>query len=551
LDKNKNYGGLIYKATPAGYEAAEGKEFHLLAVSEPTAEGLVECLPILRDAEDSSIPLPPRTLPYDAFIDVRRRLLVPVSSFRGAVAHADAGFLEAVLKSVVLHDVVRYYEMVRQPQEQVPFLPGKSRVPYAGRIYDRRELLNLTDASLEFYLTSGRFDRQFCDKFASFLGGTNKETHVLTVNSGSSANLLAVTALTSPKLGDLRLRPGHEVVTVAATFPTNITPILQNGLVPVFVDIELPTLNVDPSLIESAITEKTRAIFLAHSLGIPFEADRILEIAEKHSLWVIEDNCDALGATCDLAREYRLLKGKRSSGPVHTGLLGHIGTSSFYPAHQMTMGEGGAVYTTDSELYRILLSLRDWGRDCWCQPGQDNTCGKRLAWKMGALPEGYDHKYVYSHLGYNMKITDLQAAIGCAQIEKLPDFISKRVENWRYLRKSLEDLQEIFILPCHPSKATLSPFGFALTLSEEARFSRNELINFLEEAGIQTRPLFAGNMTRQPALLETDRAFRVSGSLGRTDEAMKRTFWIGVYPGMRKEMLDYVIGKVRAFVSGR
>jgi len=452
------------------------------------------------------------------------------------------------LKKEILEKVAQYARSMKSGEDI--FTPGQNNVPYSGRVYDENEMVNLVDSSLEFYLTAGRYDKDFCTKLSLFLSAlTKKRIRVLTANSGSSANLLAISALTSYKLGDLALKEGDEIITVAAGFPTTVAPIFQNRLVPVFVDVALSSYNINPSLIENALTSRTKAIFVAHTLGIPFDLNRVLSIAEKYKLWVIEDNCDALGAEYTLSREYSLIKDRKVSGTRYTGTCAHIATSSFYPAHQITMGEGGAVYTYDNDLYNVLISLRDWGRDCWCLPGKDNTCGKRFSWKFGNLPEGYDHKYIYSHLGYNLKITDMQAAIGLAQLDKLPLFKDRRFENWTFLQEETKDLGEFFILPEYPEEAKPSPFGFALTVRKEAGFTRSDITRFLESQKIQTRTVFSGNIVRQPAVVNGGLKYRVSGILKNTDTVMQDTFWIGVYPGLRKEMLVFMVEKIREFVS--
>ncbi len=457
------------------------------------------------------------------------------------IASLKKEFFERVFRKVIHFFTEKYY--LHFHQQNSDFIPGKMRINYAGRVYDEKELINLVDSALDFWLTASKYDKDFCKKFSSFIGSE----YVLTCNSGSSANLLAVSSLTSPKLGELKLNPGDEVITVACGFLTTVAPIFQNNLVPVFVDIELGTYNIDPKRIEEAISSKTKAIFIAHTLGIPFNLDKVLEIAEKYNLWVIEDNCDALGARYRLKRTYKLINGKEVSGERYTGTFGHIGTSSFYPPHHMTMGEGGAVYTDDLNLYRILLSFRDWGRDCWCEPGKDDSCGRRFSWKLGKLPAGYDHKYTYSHLGYNLKITDMQAAVGVAQIEKLDEFIKARQKNWQKLYDGLKDLEEFFVLPRYPERAIPSPFGFVLTIKDEAPFSRKEIVSFLEEKGIQTRMVFAGNIIRQPALVDGDYKYRVIGELKNTDKVMMDTFWIGVYPGLTDEMIEYMIDCIKDF----
>jgi CDP-6-deoxy-D-xylo-4-hexulose-3-dehydrase len=410
------------------------------------------------------------------------------------------------------------------------FIPGESTISYGGRVYDEKELLYLIDASLEFWLTAGRYAREFEERIAGYLG----VKHCLLTNSGSSANLLAVSALTSPKLGASRLKPGDEVITVAAGFPTTVTPILQNGLVPVFVDVTLPTYNVDVEMLEEARSRKTRAVMLAHTLGNPFDVDRVLRFCRKHDLWLIEDNCDALGST---------YKGK------FTGTFGHIATQSFYPPHHMTMGEGGALFTNDPAITRLIESFRDWGRDCWCPPGQDNSCRKRHSRQFGELPFGYDHKYVFSHFGYNLKVTELQAAIGCAQLDKLPKFTEARKKNFKALFQCLGKHADRLILPKATKGADPSWFGFPLTVREDAGFTRDRMVSTLERYRIQTRMLFAGNLLRHPCFDATRKSkagYRVVGKLKNTDRIMNFTFWVGVYPGITGEM----IGHMKEIFSG-
>jgi CDP-6-deoxy-D-xylo-4-hexulose-3-dehydrase len=390
------------------------------------------------------------------------------------------------------------------------------------------EVLNMVDASLDGWLTTGRFNEQFEARLAKFLG----VSCVSTVNSGSSANLVAFSALTSAKLGERAIRPGDEVITVAAGFPTTVNPALQFGAVPVFVDAHIPTYNVDAEKIEAAITPKTRAIMLAHTLGNPYNLEVVTRLAREHNLWLVEDCCDALGA--------------RYEGKL-VGTFGHIGTLSFYPAHQITMGEGGAVFTNDPELKILIDSFRDWGRDCYCAPGKENTCGKRFGWKLGDLPEGYDHKYTYSHLGYNLKISDMQAACGLAQLDRLEGFVAARRRNFDYLKRRLASCEESLILPEATPKSEPSWFGFPITLRESCGFSRVQLLRYLEQYNIGTRQLFAGNLTRQPYM--AGRKFRISGLLTNTDTIMNHTFWIGVYPGLTEEMLDYVATKIEQFTG--
>ncbi len=408
------------------------------------------------------------------------------------------------------------------------FIPGKTLINYAGRVYDENELINLIDASLDFWLTAGRYADDFEKELAAFL----KIKYCLLTNSGSSANLLAISALTSPLLQERSLKPGDEVITTACGFPTTLNPIIQNNLVPVLADINLGCYNIKLDNIGQAITKKTKAIFLAHSLGNPADLDEVMALVKKHRLWLIEDNCDALGA------KYR---GR------YTGAFGDISTCSFYPAHHITMGEGGAVLTGDPLLYRIIKSFRDWGRDCWCNPGSDNSCGKRFTQKFGKLPLGYDHKYIYSHIGYNLKITDLQASIGVAQLKKLPYFIKKRRENFAYLYKHLKFYEKYLLLPKWPKYSTPSWFGFPVLIKEGTPFNRAELVDYLEKNKISTRMFFGGNLLKQPAY--KDVKFRTAGSLKNTDLVMNNLFWIGVYPGIGIEMLEYMIKRLDKFLS--
>lgn len=402
-------------------------------------------------------------------------------------------------------------------------------INYGGRIYDEKELLNLVSSSLDFWLTTGEWTEKFEADFCRFLG----VKHCSVVNSGSSANLLAFMALTSPKLKERRILPNDEVITVAAGFPTTVTPIIQYGAIPVFVDITLPTYNIDVTMLEYALSNRTKAVMIAHTLGNPFDIKTIKDFCLSHDLWLIEDNCDALGA------EY-CLDGKGQ----YTGTFGDIATSSFYPPHHITMGEGGAVYTNNTELYRIVNSLRDWGRDCWCPSGHDNTCHCRFTQQFGELPLGYDHKYVYSHFGYNLKATDMQASIGCAQLEKLPGFIKARQENWQYLKDGLASLEKYLVLPEATENSRPSWFGFMMTVKENAPFSRDHVVNSLEENKIQTRTLFAGNIIKHPCFDEMrlkQTGYRTAGSLTNTDLVMRNSFWVGVYPGMTSAKLDKII----------
>ena len=436
------------------------------------------------------------------------------------------------LKQEILDRVAQYYDLVHATRAS--FVPGKSRIPYAGRVFDAAEMINLVDSSLEFWLTHGRFAYEFESRLASFLG----VQHCYLVNSGSSANLLAFMALTSDALGTRKIQRGDEVITVAAGFPTTVTPIVQYGAIPVFVDVELDTCNIDVSQLETALSDKTKAVMLAHTLGNPFDIRAVLDFCQRHGLWLIEDNCDALGS--------------RYEGKF-TGTFGDIGTSSFYPPHHMTMGEGGAVYTNNPVLAKIMLSMRDWGRDCICPSGTDNLCGHRFEQRFGELPLGYDHKYVYSHFGYNLKATDMQAAVGCAQLDKLPIFAVARQKNWRLLREALAHLSSVFVLPEPTRGSGPSWFGFWLTVRENAGFTREQIVQHLESRGIQTRMLFAGNLVKHPcfdALRAKDAGYRVVGELSNTDRIMNSAFWVGVYPGMTEEMILYIADTIRLFSGG-
>ena len=420
------------------------------------------------------------------------------------------------IRKEIFRKVVKFYKACHAPKK---FVPAKTQVKYAGRVFDEKELINLVDASLDFWLTSGRYAEAFEKKLSKLL----PVKYCLLTNSGSSANLLAVSALTSPKLGDKRLKPGDEVITTACGFPTTLNPIIQNNLTPVFLDVHLGTYNIKAEEIEKAISGKTKAIFVAHTLGNPANLSEILRIAKKHNLWFIEDNCDALGSK---------YKGR------HTGTFGHIATCSFYPAHHITTGEGGAVLTSDPLLMKIISSLRDWGRDCWCEPGHDNTCKKRFSWKMGNLPFGYDHKYIYSHIGYNLKITDMQAAIGVAQLEKLSRFTDSRKKNFTYLYDVLKRYEEYLILPETEKCSEPSWFGFPILLKRSSPFTREDIVAYLEKNRIATRMLFGGNLTKQPAYM--DIRYRVVGTLTNTDVVMNDLFWIGTYPGLTHDMLTYI-----------
>jgi CDP-6-deoxy-D-xylo-4-hexulose-3-dehydrase len=429
------------------------------------------------------------------------------------------------IRKNILEQVVRYSKISHKKKD---FVPGKTLIPVSGKVFDETELQFLISSSLDFWLTSDRFNKEFENFLSDFLNSS----FVLTTNSGSSANLLAVSALKSKELGERSLNDGDEVITVAAGFPTTVNPIIQNNLIPVFVDVKLGTCVIDETKIENAITEKTKAIMLAHTLGNPFNITYIKELCKKYNLWLIEDCCDALGSTYD---------------DKHVGCFGDIGTLSFFPAHHITTGEGGAVFTDNSLLKKIIESIRDWGRDCFCAPGKSNTCGKRFEWKLGELPEGYDHKYTYSHLGYNLKITDMQAAIGLGQLTKLSKFIQTRQKNFSYLKNELKKFEKYLILPEPTPKSKPSWFGFSITVKESAPFSKNDLVNFLSSKLIDTRPLFAGNITKQPYFENI--SYRVVGNLENTDLIMNNTFWIGVFPGLTKNMINYVIEQFNIFMN--
>lgn len=436
---------------------------------------------------------------------------------------------------------VRALAALRAESAEAPFVPGVTPVRYAGRVYGEEEMLNLVDSALEFWLTAGRYAKKLETELAAWYGLRAASL----VNSGSSANLLAFSALASPQWKERRIRPGDEVITVAAGFPTTVAPIMQYGAVPVFVDVSLPTYNVDVARLEEARSPRTKAVFLAHTLGNPFDLDAVAEFCRRHGLWLVEDNCDANGS---------LYRGRK------TGTFGDLSTLSFYPPHHMTMGEGGAVLARDAQMSAVVESIRDWGRDCWCPSGKDNTCGKRFSWRLGGLPSGYDHKYTYGHLGYNLKVTDLQAAVGLAQLARLEAFGKARRENWAFFREALAGLEDVFVLPEPTPGSDPSWFGFLLTVREGAPFGREQVVHALEEAKIHTRMLFAGNLTRQPALtaLSADAAehglpppYRIAGSLETTDAIMNRSFWFGVYPGITPAMREYVAETLVKHVRSR
>ncbi|SCK37713.1 CDP-6-deoxy-D-xylo-4-hexulose-3-dehydrase [Variovorax sp. HW608] len=439
----------------------------------------------------------------------------------------EISFQKNELRKKILALVAEYGELDSKPQ---PFVPGETLVPPSGKVIGAPEMQLMVDASLDAWLTTGRFNALFESRLAAFLG----VKHLITVNSGSSANLVAFSTLTSPKLGDRAIRPGDEVIGVAAGFPTTVNPILQCGAVPVFVDVQIPTYNIDPDLLEAAIGPRTKAIMLAHTLGNPYNLKVVKAVCEKHGLWLVEDCCDALGS--------------RYEGQL-VGTFGDIGTLSFYPAHHITMGEGGAVFTNNDELRLIAESVRDWGRDCYCAPGKDNTCGKRFCWKLGDLPEGYDHKYTYSHLGYNLKITDMQAACALAQLDRLEGFIAARKKNFDYLKERLRGAEEFLELPEATPGSEPSWFGFPITLREAANTRRVDLLTYLDQQKVGTRLLFAGNLLRQPYMI--GRNYRVVGELKNTDRIMNDTFWVGVYPGLTEPMLDHTIESIETYLGLR
>lgn len=429
------------------------------------------------------------------------------------------------LRKEIIAKTIEYHQARFAETE---FIPGKSRVNYAGRVFNEQEIVNAVEASLDFWLTEGRFSEEFAEKIADFLG----LEHVLLTNSGSSANLLAFSALTSDKLGDKRLKAGDEVISVAAGFPATVTPIIQYGLIPVFVDVDIQTYNIDIEMMRKAITPKTRCIFLAHTLGNPFNIDAVIELANEYNLWVIEDNCDAFGSA---------YKGKK------TGTYGHLSTISFYPAHHITTGEGGAICTNDPQLANLVRAFRDWGRDCYCMGGENNTCGKRFSQKFGNLPFGYDHKYVYSEIGYNLKMTDIQAAIGAAQMEKLPEFCEKRKINFKKWYEIFAQYPEYFSLPEATEGSDPAWFAFIVTVKKDIAFNRDEITRFLNEKLIETRNLFAGNMAKQPAFVNKN--WRIANNLDNTDFIMNNTFFLGTYPGLTSEMFAYADSILKEFIS--
>ena len=473
-----------------------------------------------------------------------KQILIDSKFVRTQIGRIPVEYLETLLRQCFSQYTKAFFQGVHAPQINPPFIPGKSRINYAGRVYDEKEIQAAVEASLDFWLTEGRFAKDFQHEFAEKVG----VKYALLVNSGSSANLLALTALTSHLLGDRRLKPGDEVITVAAGFPTTLNPIIQNGLVPVFVDVDIPTYNIDVNQIEEAIGPKTKAIFIAHTLGNPFDIDSVLALCQKHNLWLIEDNCDALGSRY-------ALKDPLTHSTAHplnfryTGSFGHLATHSFYPAHHITLGEGGAVATSDKTLARIVRSLKDWGRDCYCGPGENNACGKRFSKQYGTLPYGYDHKYVYSHIGYNLKATDIQAAIGVEQLKKLNKFCEARRNNFNLWKEGFKKYKDLFILPEATEGSDPAWFAFPVTVEETADFTRTELTNYLSKNMIETRNLFGGNLLRQPAYLNINH--RKIGELKNTDRIMNDTFFLGTFPGIGEEQIEYTMSVIEKFVRSR
>lgn len=536
------YKGTIFKLPFPFTDLSRTKARPALAISEPDYLGDVDFLFIttkhtrhtgeqIELTDDCYVGTP---LPYASVLHVDKKYRLSQEIIEKPLAAVTPDFLDKVLRRQVFQTVSGYYDVKHRPHTE--FSPG-DRISYGGRIFDEKEMLNLVDSALDFWLTTGKYCEQFEKKFAEFLG----VNYCSLTNSGSSANLLAFMALTSHKLGDRRIQKGDEVITVAAGFPTTVAPIIQYGAVPVFVDVTIPQYNIDCNQLEAARSEKTKAVMIAHTLGNPFDLQRVKDFCDTYGLWLIEDNCDALGSKYKYNGEWR-----------YTGTVGHIGTSSFYPPHHMTMGEGGAVYTNDLRLKRLIESFRDWGRDCWCPSGKDDTCKHRFTQQFGELPLGYDHKYVYSHLGYNLKVTDMQAAVGCAQLEKLLSFIAARRKNWQTLREGLANVQDALILPEAATNSEPSWFGFLLTVRDNAKFTRDEIVQYLENSGIQTRMLFAGNLVKHPCFDEMRKigqGYRTVDDLRTTDIIMNRTFWIGVYPGMTNEMISFMMKKICEFVK--
>lgn len=523
--------GGIYKLPFPFTDLSSDKARPALAISSPDGNGdvkfsFITTTPVENSNEGFKLEADDyigKPLPFDSYLRVDKVFLLHSGLAIKPLARLADRAMAKVFRLKISNDVSRFSAHHFPTKD---FVPSESTIPPSGKVIGAKELQYMVDASLDGWLTTGRFNDAFEARLAKYLG----VKHVLTTNSGSSANLLAFSALSSPKLGDRAVKAGDEVISVAAGFPTTVNPILQFGAVPVFVDVHIPTYNIDTAQLEAAISPKTKAIMLAHTLGNPYNLAEVTRVAKKYNLWLIEDCCDALGSTYD---------GKL------VGTFGDIGTLSFYPAHHITMGEGGAVFTNNPQLKVIIESFRDWGRDCYCAPGKDNTCGKRFGWKLGTLPLGYDHKYTYSHIGYNLKISDMQAACALAQMDRLDGFIAARKNNFKFLRERLAGCEEFLILPNATANSDPSWFGFPITLREDSGVNRVDLTKYLDQHKIGTRLLFAGNLTRQPYF--QNRTYRVSGNLTNTDTIMNNTFWIGVYPGLNEEIQSFVVEKIEAF----
>jgi CDP-6-deoxy-D-xylo-4-hexulose-3-dehydrase len=526
------YKGKIFKIPFPFTDLSALKKRPVLALSEPNEYGDIKFAFVTTKDHPGSNQIALKEndfitepLPLKSFVQLDKLFLLN----KEIIIKELAGLKEAMMLKLQRRLVTNETEIFYHDRfSNTEFTPGKSKVNYAGRVFDEKEIVNAVDASLDFWLTEGRFSEEFAEKISDFLG----IEHVLLTNSGSSANLLAFSALTSEKLGDKRLKPGDEVISVAAGFPATVTPIIQYGLIPVFVDVEFPTYNIDIEMMRKAITPKTRCIFIAHTLGNPFDLDAVMKLANEYNLWVIEDNCDAFGS------EY---KGEK------TGTFGHLSTISFYPAHHITTGEGGAICTSDPQLAGLVRAFRDWGRDCYCAGGENNTCGKRFSQQFGELPFGFDHKYVYSEIGYNLKMTDIQAAIGAAQIDKLSHFCNRRKENFKEWYRIFSKYPDYFILPEATKNSDPSWFAFIVTLKENAPFKRDEITGFLNNKLIETRNLFAGNMTKQPGFIGKN--WRIADHLKNTDFVMNNTFFLGTYPGLTPEMFIYTENILDEFIA--
>jgi CDP-6-deoxy-D-xylo-4-hexulose-3-dehydrase len=536
--------GGVYKLPFPFTDLSGGKARPALALNDPDRNGDVRFLfitttPVSDSERGYALDVadyagPP--LPFPSFLRLDKPFLLHESVVLKPLVRLSAAALATVFRRLIAAEIPRFAALEQAPR---PFEPGVTPIPPSGKVLDSAELQLMVEAALDGWLTTGRFNEEFEQRLAEFIG----VQHLITVNSGSSANLVAFNTLTSPKLGDRAIQPGDEVIGVAAGFPTTVNPIVQFGAVPVFVDVELGTYNIDASQIEAAISPKTRAIMLAHTLGNPYNLEVVTHLCKQYHLWLIEDCCDALGATYTIPCDSQPSTAK----PQHVGTFGDIATLSFYPAHHLTMGEGGAVFTNNPLLKQIAESFRDWGRDCYCSPGRDNTCGQRFGWQLGTLPAGYDHKYTYSHAGYNLKITDMQAACGLAQLTKAEQFIQARRANFAFLKERLAGAKEFLILPEATPHSDPSWFGFPLTLRPGAGVARVDLLRYLDQYKIGTRLLFAGNLTRQPYF--QGRQYRVSGDLTNTDRVMNDTFWIGVYPGLTEAMLDYAATRIETFLG--